>query len=232
VSSKISKLLERAEHEGTPAAEAAACREKVKAMRQKPKALMVRPVTQDDLDAANLGELAVIANKFHDEVKAAGGNLLEAVWSAGQILLTAKERCEHGEWLPWLEANFHGSQRTARRYMQVASNRSCVADLVDLDSTLSINAALDAITKKPEPPWYKPKSKRSKTTTTAGQKFVKRYIALCDDTSFIIDGVEKDAEFAGAAFEHLDRLVEQRDLLTKLIRKMRVQFTTQKRRKK
>jgi hypothetical protein len=74
-----------------------------------------------DLDSADLGELAVMANKFHDEVQAAGNSMLVAAWNAGQTLLTAKELCGHGEWLPWLEANFHGSQRTARRYVTCAA---------------------------------------------------------------------------------------------------------------
>ncbi len=216
--STIDKLLERAGHEGTPAAEAAACREKVKALRQKSKALMVQPVSPEDLEEADLGELAVIANKFHDEVEAAGTSMLVAAWSAGHTLRTAKERCEHGEWLPWLDANFHGSKRTAQVYMQIAENTQSAAHL---DSALSIRAALDAITKNPEQPSYQPKGKRSKAAITARQMFVKRYMALADDISFVIDAIEKNGEFAGAACEHLEGLVEQRDLLTKLIRELR-----------
>jgi hypothetical protein len=226
---KVAKLLERAEHEGTPAAEAAACLEKVTAIRQNSKALVVQPISQEDLEEADLGELAVMANKYHDEIGAAAESMQVAMWNAGQALLIAKERCEHGEWLPWLEANFHGTKRTAQRYMDLARKYDSVSLL---DPTLSINATLDAITKKPEPPSYKPKGKRSKTTTTSCQKFVKRFNCGSDDFSVIIHEAEKDAEFAGAAFEHLEGLVEQRALLTKLIRKLQVQFTTQKRRKK
>jgi hypothetical protein len=172
----------------------------------------------------------VIANKFHDEVEAAGTSMLVAAWNAGQTLLTAKELGEHGEWLPWLEADFHGTRRTAQRYMTLASNTTCVSDL---DTAQSINAALEAIrtNNQSEAPSYKPKPKRGKATSSS-QKFEKRYNTLSDDISFIVYTAEKDAEFAGAAFENLDRLVEQRDLLTKEIRKLRVQFTTQKRRKK
>ncbi len=120
---KIEKLVERAEHEGTPPAEAAACREKVKAIRQKPRTLVVQPPTPEDLEEADLGELAVIANKFHEQAEAGIANTLNAAWSAGQTLLTAKERCEHGEWGHWVEANFHGTKRTAQRYMRLASKR-------------------------------------------------------------------------------------------------------------
>jgi hypothetical protein len=218
VSSKISKLLERAEHESTPAPEAAACREKVKAMRQKSKALMVQPVSPKDLEEADLGELAVIANKFHNEAGAAAESMQVAMWNAGQALLIAKERCEHGEWLPWLDANFHGSRRRAQRYMELARKYDSVSHL---DPAQSIRAALEVITKKPEPPSYKPKSKRNKTTLSSGQKFVKWFNALSEASSVIVHTAGKDAEFAGAAAEHLEDLVEQRDLLTKLIRRLR-----------
>jgi hypothetical protein len=39
--------------------------------------------------------------------------------------------CKHGEWLPWLAANFAGDRTTAARYMQIASN---VAHVQHLDS--------------------------------------------------------------------------------------------------
>jgi hypothetical protein len=40
--------------------------------------------------------------------------------NVGELLLQAKEQCPHGQWLPWLKANVHLSERTAQAYMQVA----------------------------------------------------------------------------------------------------------------
>jgi hypothetical protein len=203
-SKKITKLLERAEHSGTPTAEAAACREKVKAIRKNSKALVVKEVSPEDLKEADLGELAVIANKFHDEIQAAGESLVVAAWSAGQVLLTVKEQLDHGEWTPWLDANFHGSRRTARDYMQIASKWQRAADL---DSMPSIRAALEEITReKPDEPdlSYKPKGKGGKRGKTAGEKFVKRFNCGSDDFSVIIYEAEKDSEYADAAREHLE----------------------------
>jgi hypothetical protein len=49
---------------------------------------------------------------------------LSAAWQAGHLLLAEKKRVRqkmgHGAWLPWLEANFDGSARTAQRYMCLA----------------------------------------------------------------------------------------------------------------
>lgn len=51
---------------------------------------------------------------------------LSAAWEAGQLLLAEKKRVRkkmgHGAWLHWLEANFHGSPRTAQRYMCLAQS--------------------------------------------------------------------------------------------------------------
>ena len=47
-----------------------------------------------------------------------------AAWQAGRLLLEAKasivRHCGHGAWMLWLEANFKGNTRTARRYMKLA----------------------------------------------------------------------------------------------------------------
>jgi hypothetical protein len=38
----------------------------------------------------------------------------------GRELIAAKAKVTHGQWLPWLEAEFGWSDQTAYRYMQVA----------------------------------------------------------------------------------------------------------------
>jgi hypothetical protein len=45
----------------------------------------------------------------------------EAVLECGRELLAQKEECRHGEWLPWLEANFPGSRQCAAEWMRVAA---------------------------------------------------------------------------------------------------------------
>jgi hypothetical protein len=85
-----------------------------------------------------------------------------------------------------------------------------------LDPMLSINATLDAITKKPVPPSYKPKGKGGKAIRPSCQKFVKRFNCFSDDVSFIVHTAEKDAEFADTVRDYQEDLAEQCDLLTKL----------------
>jgi hypothetical protein len=217
---KVQKLLERAKHPATPGPEAEACREKAEKLRA-------------ELAEMDRGEMGVLAAKLHREIQAAGETMSEKAWMAGEVLLCVKEACEHGEWLPWLEANFPGSKRTAQVYMQIA-NAQRAAHMTPLgalarqiecltsddDFPLSIRAALNLLSMNPEP-FESKGGKRTRGKRTPRQKFVKRFNCFSDDISVISYTVEKDAEFAAAAREYLDGLVEQRDLMTKLIRKLR-----------
>lgn len=89
----------------------------------------------------DLDQLAVIANQEHDLALQAYGATVEHAWRAGHALIEAKKRIIHGEWLPWLEVNFEGSQPTASRYMQIRANYSHVNSLPEG----SIGKALKAI---------------------------------------------------------------------------------------
>lgn len=79
-------------------------------------------------------------NRLHEEAKRCAvvsvqslHGALAAAWQAGQLLLAEKRRVQHsmglGAWLLWLETNFHGTPRTAQRYMKLARS---VADLAFL----------------------------------------------------------------------------------------------------
>ena len=61
-------------------------------------------------------ELNVIAS----ELQAALRREAEEVINIGNLLVEAKEQVKHGEWLPWLKANFGLSIRSAQNYMAVA----------------------------------------------------------------------------------------------------------------
>lgn len=102
----------------------------------------------DDLDGADLPELAALANKFHDGAISHARSALECAWHAGRALIATKKLCVHGEWTFWLAANFNGSDRTARAYMQLAKRQSSA----DLDPEQSIDAALKAIAKRSAAP--------------------------------------------------------------------------------
>jgi ParB-like chromosome segregation protein Spo0J len=84
-----------------------------------------------------LVDLAARINEEHQLAETAFREGLTHAKAAGELLLQAKAKCQHGEWLPWLKANVSFSERTARNYIRVADrwgelvalNRQRVADL-------------------------------------------------------------------------------------------------------
>ncbi len=86
-------------------------------------------------------DLAAVANEEHALARQAGESMLEHAMRAGEALTEAKAQLPHGEWLPWLAANFDASEATAERYMQVAANPARVRDLEEP----SLRKALEAI---------------------------------------------------------------------------------------
>ena len=86
-------------------------------------------------------DFAAVANREHALARQSGESMIEHAILAGEALLKAKAKEKHGDWLPWLAANFDGSESIARRYMQVASNRARVRDLEEP----SLRRALEAV---------------------------------------------------------------------------------------
>ena len=109
----------------------------------------VVPISVDKLD-----QLAVRINR---EQAAAYGSARKAVEHAaecGRLLLNAKELVEHGEWLPWLEANTEVSPRQSQNYMKLAGNWGEIESKYEPSSHLTLTGALKLIAKpkaKPEP---------------------------------------------------------------------------------
>jgi hypothetical protein len=79
-------------------------------------ALVVEPT-----DAHSPEDLAVLANASHHVARQHVRAGVEHALRAGRALTLAKQQIAHGEWTDWLTANFEGTPRTARRWMQAAS---------------------------------------------------------------------------------------------------------------
>lgn len=80
--------------------------------------------------AENRGEVLKIAST----IKAGRRRLLEDVVEIGSDLLRAKELVGHGNFARWLQFEFSWSERTARRFMELARQlRGKSAKLADLD---------------------------------------------------------------------------------------------------
>jgi hypothetical protein len=56
------------------------------------------------------------------ELDQLGKTALEKAMEAGGLLIECKRDLEHGQWLPWLEANFSFTDRTARRWMKLVDD--------------------------------------------------------------------------------------------------------------
>ena len=71
--------------------------------------------------------LATLAERIrteHTAVSTALNQSLAHAMAAGDALIEAKEKVQHGQWLPWLKDNCAISDRTAQLYMRVAKNRA------------------------------------------------------------------------------------------------------------
>jgi phage N-6-adenine-methyltransferase len=88
-------------------------------------------------------ELARIANDEHKLAREAGESMLEHAFRAGHSLTAAKRQLRHGEWIPWLEANFEGTPRIAQHYMKVAANTKRVSHMGEPSLRKAIKAISD-----------------------------------------------------------------------------------------
>lgn len=83
------------------------------------------------------------------------GEAVQHAITCGLMLLQVKASLAHGQWLPWLKAQQEAgavefTERTASKYMRVASNRNRGSDL---EHSPSIRAALELLTEdKPDQP--------------------------------------------------------------------------------
>jgi hypothetical protein len=97
-----------------------------------------------------LPELAALIKAADLEVKQSAAKMAESAIAAGRHLLEAKEAIGHGGWLPWLREHVAMSERSARRYMQLAKTRINSAIVADLGIVGAI-ARAEAIQSVPLP---------------------------------------------------------------------------------
>ncbi len=96
---------------------------------------------QRNAEALDASRLTTLAVEIRTEVEAAEADFQSAVRhaiAAGEKLTEAKALVPHGQWLPWLEANFEGGERTAQNYMRLARNRNAVADLPSVREAVAL----------------------------------------------------------------------------------------------
>ena len=96
-------------------------------------------------EQATLAELAVQINDEHHQAKEAMNDGLQHALEAGRLLLQAKKRCNHGDWLQWIKTNFEGSERTAQAYMRVAQHYPKLNGKAQRVADLTFRGALSAV---------------------------------------------------------------------------------------
>jgi hypothetical protein len=90
-----------------------------------------------------LAHLAAEISKAQEGSKSAALLAAERALAAGHMLIEAKTLVKHGEWAGWLAEKVSMSERTARRYMQLARSGLKTATVADL----GIWAASEALSK-------------------------------------------------------------------------------------
>ncbi|WP_417398235.1 DUF3102 domain-containing protein [Gimesia chilikensis] len=67
----------------------------------------------------SIGILAQCANKLHAEIETHLRSGLLCFKQSREVLVEAKSKVKHGEWLEWLQANLKASHQTACAYIRI-----------------------------------------------------------------------------------------------------------------
>jgi hypothetical protein len=94
-------------------------------------------------DGRSLQDLAGEINRAHAHFRKVFKATFRTAIQVGELLIEAKGKVKHGEWLAWVEKNCEFSERTARTYMQLARNREQAEEM--LKSAESADLSIDQI---------------------------------------------------------------------------------------
>jgi hypothetical protein len=124
-----------------------------------------------DIAKSNTGldELAARVKTAHAAVRKSANDIVAQAITAGLALIEARDKLEHGEWLPYLKKKCELSQRTAYDYMLIAANRNKFA----LGANLGLKEILRQIKGDDPPKDDGPASLYDKAQTTLLKKLGK-----------------------------------------------------------
>jgi hypothetical protein len=110
------------------------------------------------LRTARLEQIATEVNTAHDRAHDAARSAIEHAIECGRLLIEARQKVNHGGWLPWVENNLQFGARQAQKYMRLAEHAGdCQMRIqnsyLDLDGALKLlakpRAEVEAGTDKP-----------------------------------------------------------------------------------
>jgi hypothetical protein len=106
--------------------------------------------TRTRAHAPGIADLARQIEAEHRAAVDAAHNAIERASACGRLLIQAKARAGHGQWLAWVAAHLSFGDRQARKYMQLAQHRDQIG-LENADLTLDGALALIAVPRRETP---------------------------------------------------------------------------------
>ena len=92
----------------------------------------------------SLADLAIRINAEHDQMAKAVKRGLSHAIAAGELLIEAKKKVPHGQWLSWLKENCTVPERTASHHMRLARHRSELEQIGNV-ADLSLHDAVEVL---------------------------------------------------------------------------------------
>lgn len=86
------------------------------------------PFNYEEIESSLVSDLKAVAERIRLRLKKTAEDIIEI----GKDLIQVKEKLEHGQFTPWLQAEFDISERTARRFMKVAELFESKTDTVSV----------------------------------------------------------------------------------------------------
>jgi Protein of unknown function (DUF3102) len=138
---------------------------------------------------ATLDELAVRIRAEHQAAAEAARNGILHALQAGQLLREAQKQVPHGEWSHWLERNCEFNERTARRYVQLAS----LWDVKSVAATDLHDLPITTVIKRLAPPLKRDNRHKTRPACDLGDRSPEEFAAATALTEILEDFVRKSA---------------------------------------
>ena len=141
-----------------------------------------------------MADLADRINSTYDALCDSARAALKCALECGELLLQAKARLEHGEWLSWLMANTKVSVRQSQKLMRLAQHADEVLANANPSSHFTINGALVAIStggggdlegRQAEGSVEKPRYPEAKLPTSRDQRRKVRRLPTSDNDALL-----------------------------------------------